>query len=251
MIEQFTVVFITGGLGPTSDDLTREVVSEPKAKVSLEDLYAQIQMGALKDLKLIIKADTAGSMDALKNSLLKLGAENVVVKCIHEGVGGVSEGDVMLASASNAIILAFNVRMETGAHVIADRENVNVSFYSVIYNAIDDIKKAIQGMLEPKLVEKTLGRAEVREVFNVSKVGTIAGSIVVDGKVQRNSKARLLRDSAVVFEGKISSLKRFKDDVRDVQAGMECGIGIENFNDVKIGDLIECYEVEEIKPTLL
>ena len=236
-------------------ELRQKKLKEPsllaKAKVSLEDLYAQIQQGALKELKLVIKADTDGSAEALKNSLSKLGTESVLVRCVHAGVGWVTEGDVMLASASNALIIAFNVRMETATGEIAERENVSVKFYDIIYNAIDDVKKAIEGLLEPKMVEKVLGRAQVKEVFNISKLGSIAGSIVIDGKIQRNAKARLLRDSVVVFEGKITSLKRFKDDARDVASGMECGIGIENFNDIKIGDFIECFEIEQVKSFLL
>lgn len=229
---------------------SREVVAEARPKVSLEDLYAQIQQHDLKEVKLIIKADTAGSAEALKGSLTKLSGDKVVVKCIHEGVGGISEGDIMLASASNAIIIGFNVRTESGALGIADKEDVSVKFYSVIYDAIDDVKKAIEGMLEPKIVEKTVGRAEVRQVFNISKLGAIAGSSVIDGKIIRTAKARLLRENSVVYTGDISSLKRFKDDVKEVLAGQECGIGIENYNDIKVGDLIECYEVQEIKQTL-
>jgi translation initiation factor IF-2 len=230
----------------------KEGTGAAKTKVSLEELYSQIQRGNLKELKVVTKADTVGSVEAINQSLTKLGNETVGVKCIHEGVGGVTEGDVMLASASNAIIVAFNVRMESGAQALADREKVSVKFYNIIYNAIDDVKKAIEGLLEPKSVEKTIGKAQVKEVFNISKLGAIAGSLVVDGKIQRNAKVRLLRDSSVVLEGaKISSLKRFKDDVRDVPSGMECGIGIENFNDLKIGDIIECYEIEQVKSVLL
>ena len=229
----------------------RAIQDGPAPKVSLEDLYAQIQLGELKELKIVIKGDTNGSVEALKKTLLDLSTETVAVKCIHDGVGGVAEGDLMLASASNALVIAFNVRTDTGALGVAERENVSVNFYKVIYDAIDDVKKAMLGLLDPEFKEKTLGRAQVKEVFHISKFGTVAGSSVLDGKIMRTAKVRLLRDSAVLYDGKIFSLKRFKDDVKEVLPGQECGIAIENYKDVKVGDVIECYELEEIKPTLI
>ncbi len=221
-----------------------------RPRFSLEDLHRHIEEGDLKELNIVIKADVQGSMEALQFSLAKLSGEKVKVNVIHAGVGGISESDVMLASASTAVILGFNVRPETKAADLAERERVDVRLYSVIYDAVDDIRKAMEGMLEPTFREVSQGRAEVRNTFHISKVGTIAGCHVISGKFTRNASIRLLRDSVVVHEGKLSSLKRFKDDVREVLEGYECGIGIESFNDIRIGDQIEAYVLEKVASTL-
>jgi translation initiation factor IF-2 len=220
------------------------------SKVSLEELYDQIKKGEVKELNVIIKADVQGSIEAMREALKKLSTDAVKVNILHEGVGAVTETDVNLASASNAIVIGFNVRPVTNAQSLADTEYVDVRTYSVIYDAINDVKKALEGLLEPTYRERFLGRAQVIQVFSVRKVGMIAGSVVTDGKVVRGSHARLLRDNVIIHDGKIVSLRRFKDDMKDCSEGLECGIGIENFNDVKLGDIIESYEVEEIRPQL-
>jgi translation initiation factor IF-2 len=215
--------------------------------VSLEEIYAQIQEESVKELKLIVRADVQGSVEALKESLEKLSTSAVKLKVIHNGVGAITETDIMLAKASNAIIIGFHVRPEPNAAVAAEREKVNIRYYSVIYNAINDVKAAMEGLLEPTLQERVLGRCEVREVFNISKIGTIAGVYITSGAIVRASTgARVIRDGVVVYEGKIGSLKRFKEDAREVQTGYECGVGIENFNDIKQGDIIEVYTFDEI-----
>ncbi|PLX98429.1 MAG: translation initiation factor IF-2 [Desulfuromonas sp.] len=228
----------------------REAEMAQSSKVSLEQLYAQIQQGDVKELKTIIKADVQGSVEAVKDSLNKLSTDNCRLIVIHTAVGGITESDITLASASNAIVLGFNVRPEGKATVLAEKEGVDIRLYNIIYDAVDDIRNAMEGLLAPTFQEKAMGRIEVRETFHVSKVGTIAGCYVLDGKVMRNAKARLVRDSIVIWEGSLNSLKRFKDDVKEVQAGYECGLGLENYNDIKVGDIIEAYEMEEIKSTL-
>ena len=221
-----------------------------RPRFSLEDLHRHIEVGDLKELNIVIKADVQGSMEALQFSLGKLSGAKVKVVVIHAGVGGISESDVMLASASTAVVIGFNVRPEPKAAELAERESVDVRLYSVIYDVVDDIRKAMEGLLSPTFREASQGRAEVRNTFHISKVGTIAGCYVLTGKITRNSNIRLLRDSVVVFEGKLSSLKRFKDDVREVTEGYECGIGIENFNDIQVGDQIESYLMEKVAGTL-
>jgi translation initiation factor IF-2 len=220
-------------------------------RVSLEDLYTQIQDGEIKELNLILKVDVQGSIEPIKHALSKLGNEKVRVRFIHEGVGGIKETDVLLAQASSAIILGFNVRPDSNAAQIAEREKVDIKFYSVIYDAIEDIRKAMEGLLAPTLKEKILGRAEVRKVYNISKVGNVCGCYVIEGIMQRaGTSVRLLRDSVVIFEGRFSALKRFKDDVREVATGYECGISIENYQDIKMGDIVECFMQEQIAATL-
>ena len=219
-------------------------------KVSLDDLFAKIQAGNLKELPIILKADVFGSVEAVRDSLVKLSNDRVKVKVIHAAPGGVTESDVLLASASGAIILGFNVRPETKARQMAESNHIEIKSYSIIYELIDDVKKAMVGLLDKKKVEKFLGRAEVRQTFTVPKIGTIAGSAVIDGKILRGANVRLLRDSRIIFEGKMSSLKRFKDDAKEVASGFECGIGIENYNDLKPGDVIEAYQVELITPAM-
>jgi len=228
----------------------REKELSKLSKVSLEELYEQIKKGEVKELNVIIKADVQGSIEAVKEALKKLSTEAVKVSILHDGVGGITETDVNLALASNAIIIGFNVRPGPKAQALAEQERVDIRIYSIIYDAIDDIKKAMEGLLEPTYKEHILGRAEVIALFNIHKVGQIAGSLVLDGKVVRGSHARLLRDNVVVYNGLISSLKRFKEDTKDCTQGLECGIKIENFNDVKMGDIIESYEIEEIQPQL-
>ncbi|MDY7033912.1 MAG: translation initiation factor IF-2 [Thermodesulfobacteriota bacterium] len=219
-------------------------------KITLEELYDKMQEEEIKELKVILKADVQGSIEALMKALEELSTDSINVNIIHTSVGGILESDVMLASASDAIIVAFNVKSDLKVQQIAEKEKVSIRFYSVIYEVISDVKKAMEGLLEPKYEEKILGRAQVRDTFNISKIGTIAGSYVLDGKIVRGENARLLRDNVVIHEGKIISLKRFKDDVKEVQSGYECGIGIGNFNDVKVEDVIESYTYEEVLPTL-
>ena len=219
-------------------------------RLSLEGLFEKMQKEEVKELNLIIKADVHGSIEALKDSLTKLSTDEVKIKVVHSATGTITESDISLATVSNAIILGFNVRPNAKVHDYANEEGVDMRFYDVIYNAIKDIKDAIVGMMASTFEERILGRAEVRDVFHVPKVGTIAGCYVTDGKVERGQNARLLRDGIVCHDSKISSLRRFKDDVKEVQSGYECGIGIENYNDIKIGDTVECYYLEEIKPEL-
>ncbi|MEI9479807.1 MAG: translation initiation factor IF-2, partial [Deltaproteobacteria bacterium] len=209
------------------------------SKVSLEELYDQIKKGEVKELNVIIKADVQGSIEAMKEALNKLSTDAVKVNILHDAVGGITETDVNLASASNAIIIGFNVRPVLKAQTLAEQEKVDIRSYAIIYDAISDIRKALEGLLEPTYKEHLLGRAQVLQVFNVRKVGTIAGSLILDGKVVRGSHARLLRDNVVVYDGRIASLRRFKDDVKDCTEGLECGIVIENYNDVKLGDTVE------------
>jgi translation initiation factor IF-2 len=241
---------ITKQIGEYRQQKKRERELASSSKVSLEELYARIQGGEVKELNIIIKADAQGSMEAVSNSLEKLSTDSVKVSIVHGGVGGISESDVNLAMASQAIIIGFNVRPGLKAMQLSEQERVDIRSYSVIYDAVSDIQKALEGLLEPTLKEKILGRAEVRATFNIPKVGTVAGSYVIDGKIVRGGRIRLIRDDVVIHEGTISSLKRFKEDVKDVQEGYECGIGIENFNDVKEEDVIESYEYEEVSPTL-
>jgi translation initiation factor IF-2 len=224
----------------------REAEMAKTAKVSLDELYAQVQSGEVRELKVVAKTDVQGSLEAISEALRRLSTDDVRLTVIHGSVGGVTESDVLLASASNAIIIGFNVRPEPKAAALAEREGVDIRLYSVIYEAVNDIRDALEGLLEPTLQEKVTGRAEVRQTFVVSGVGTIAGSFVQDGKITRNSRARLLRDNIVIHDGRVGSLKRFKEDAREVTSGYECGIGLENFNDVKVGDIIETYEVEEV-----
>lgn len=228
----------------------REKELSKLSKVTLEELYEKIKKGEVKELNVIIKADVQGSIEAIKEALKKLSTDKLKINILHDAVGGITETDVNLASASNAIIIGFNVRPVSKAQVLAEQEGVNIRTYNIIYDAISDIKKALEGMLEPTYKEHVLGRAQVLQLFNIHKVGTVAGSLVINGKVVRGSHARILRDNVIIYNGRISSLKRFKEDVKDCQEGLECGIGIENFNDIKVGDIIESYEIEEIRPQL-
>jgi len=241
---------VTKQIGEYRQQKKRERELASSSKVSLEELYARIQEGEVKELNIIVKADAQGSMEAVSNSLEKLSTDSVKVNIVHGGVGGISETDVNLAMASQAIIIGFNVRPGLKAMQLAEKNRVDIRSYGVIYDTVSDIQKALEGLLEPTFKEKILGRAEVRATFNIPKVGTVAGSYVIDGKIIRGGRIRLIRDDVVIHEGRISSLKRFKEDIKDVQQGYECGIGIENFNDVKEEDVIESYEYEEVSPTL-
>jgi translation initiation factor IF-2 len=228
----------------------REKELSKLSKVSLEELYDQIKKGEVKELNVIVKGDAQGSIEAIKEAMRKLSTDTVKVNIIHDAVGGITETDVNLASASNAVIIGFNVRATSQAQSLAEEENVDIRAYSVIYDATTDIKKALEGLLEPTYREHILGRAQVLQLFNVRKVGMVAGSLVIDGKVVRGSHARLLRDNVVIYSGRIASLRRFKDDMKDCTQGLECGIWIENFNDAKPGDIIESYEIEEVRAQL-
>ncbi|MCR8848684.1 translation initiation factor IF-2 [Rossellomorea sp. SC111] len=217
-----------------------------KSKVSLENLFEQMKQGEMKDLNLVLKADVQGSVEALAASLMKIEVEGVNIKIIHTGVGAINESDITLASASNAIVIGFNVRPDVNAKRTAEAEGVEIRLHRIIYKVMEEIEAAMQGMLDPEFEEKIIGQAEVRQTFKVSKVGTIAGSYVTEGKISRNSGVRLIRDGIVIFEGELDALKRFKDDAKDVAKGYECGITIKNFNDVKEGDVIEAFIMEEI-----
>lgn len=225
----------------------REEQMKASQKVSLDDLFEKIQLGEVKELNVIIKADVKGSMEAVKQSLSKLETDEVRVNIIHGGVGGITESDVMLASASNAIIIGFNVRPTLTAIDISKRESVDIRTYRVIYDAIEDIESAMKGLLDPTIEEEVIGRAEIRATFKVPNVGMVAGIYVLQGKVTRNSKIRLLREDVVIYEGDISSLKRFKDDAKEIQSGYEGGLSLENYNDIKEGDIIEAYILKEVE----
>ena len=245
-------------VSPTSDKEARNfaetfisegrerMLEETKNKMSLDDLFSQIQAGNVKELNIIVKADVQGSVEAVKQSLVKLSNEEVVVKVIHGGVGAVTESDVSLAAASNAIIIGFNVRPDPVAKATADREGVDLRLYRVIYNAIEDVEAAMKGMLEPIYEEKVIGHAEVRQTFKASGVGTIAGSYVLDGVFERDCLTRITREGDLIFEGALASLKRFKDDVKEVKTGYECGLVFEKFNDLKEGDIVEAYKMVEV-----
>ena len=237
--------------------MARELVEQRKAemkaaaaggshKVSLEDLFAQIQQGEIKDLNIIVKADVQGSAEAVKTSLEKLSNDEVRVRVIHSGVGAISESDIMLASTSNAIIVGFNVRPDNAARDNAARNHVDMRMYRVIYDCINEIEAAMKGMLAPKFKEVIIGHAEVRQVYKVSKVGTVCGCYVQDGKMVRSCGVRVVRDGILIHEGELASLRRFKDDVKEVMTGYECGMSVEKFNDIKEGDIIEAFVMEQI-----
>jgi translation initiation factor IF-2 len=230
--------------------LAREMGLRTQKHITLDEIGRRIAIGDFKELNIIVKGDVDGSVEALSDSLLKLSTEQVQVNVIHKSVGAVTESDVLLASASNAIIVAFQVRPSHGARKLAEQEQIDIRTYSIIYTAINEIKDAIAGMHTPEIREKILCNFEVREVFKITKVGNIAGCMALDGKLQRNTKIRLIRDGIVIYSGKLGSLKRFKDDVKEVVAGQDCGLNIENFNDIKVGDIIEGYEEYEVKVTL-
>jgi len=218
-----------------------------KAKISLDNLFEHMKQGEMKELNIILKADVQGSVEALAAALQKIDVEGVNVKIIHTGVGAITESDIILASASNAIVIGFNVRPDVNAKRAAETEKVDIRLHRIIYKAIEEIESAMKGMLDPEYEEKIIGQAEVRQTFKVSKIGTIAGSYVTEGKITRDSGVRLIRDGIVIFEGEIDTLKRFKDDVKEVHQGYECGITIKNFNDIKEGDVIEAFVMKEVE----
>ncbi|MBD3272213.1 MAG: translation initiation factor IF-2, partial [Elusimicrobia bacterium] len=230
--------------------ISREEQLSKKKHVSLEDLNRQIDEGKLSELKIIIKADVQGSVEAVRDSLEKLSSPKIRLTVIHFGVGGVIESDVILAAASDAVIIAFNVRPELQAEKLAEKEGVDIRTYRIIYEVVADVRAALEGLLEPETKEVPIGRAEVRNTFKVPKAGIIAGCMVVDGKIERNGFIRLLRDNVIKYEGKIGSLRRFKDDVRQVDKNFECGISLENFQDIKVGDIFEVFIKEKVKRKL-
>jgi translation initiation factor IF-2 len=237
-------------IGSKRQELKKQEEMKNVKKVTLENLYEQIKEGQIQELNVIIKADVAGSAEALSSSLTKLSTAEVKLQVIHAGAGAINEGDVMLASTSNALIIGFHVRPSSAAQSLADREKVDIRKYNIIYDALDDIRSAMEGLLKPELREELIGTVEVRNTFKIPKIGTIAGCQVMTGKVRRSSDVRLIRDAVEIFKGKISSLKRFKDDAREVEEGFECGIGLEGFHDIKVGDTLEAYETRELAKKL-
>ncbi|MBQ6882771.1 MAG: translation initiation factor IF-2, partial [Clostridia bacterium] len=225
----------------------REEMIRRSEKVTLDELFSKISDGQLKTLNIIIKADVQGSVEAVKQSLVELSNDEVKINAIHAGVGSINETDIMLADSSNSIVIGFNVRPDTKAKALAERQKIDVKLYRVIYDAIDEIKAAMKGLQAPKYTETYMGKAEVRDTFKITGVGMVAGCYVVDGKILRSAKLRIYRDDVMICEGNVLQLKRFKDDVKEVAQGYECGISIENFNDIKVGDFIECYLVEQKK----
>ncbi len=230
--------------------IEREQGLRAQKHITLDEIGRRLALGNFKELNVIIKGDVDGSVEALADSLIKLSTEEIHVNTVHKGVGAITETDVMLASASDAVIIGFQVRPSVQARQLAEKEHIEIRLYSVIYAAIDDVKAAMEGMLEPTIEEKILGNAEVRETFKITKVGTVAGCFVIDGKIPRNAKARVVRDGIVVYTGELASLKRFKEDVKEVRSGMECGLNIKDFNDIKVGDIIEAYTEVEVARTL-
>ncbi len=232
------------------EQLQREQGLRTQKHITLDEIGRRIAIGNFQELNIIVKGDVDGSIEALSDSLIKLSTDEIQVNVIHKAVGQISEGDVMLAAASNAIIVGFQVRPSMGARKLAEKEQIDIRLYSIIYTAIEEIKAAMEGMLSPEIKEEITATVEVLETFKISKVGTIAGCIVRDGKIVRSSKIRIIRDGIVIFTGELGSLKRFKDDVKEVSKGFECGLNISNYNDLRVGDMIEAYEEVEVKKTL-
>lgn len=228
----------------------REAKAVKSAGVTMEQMFARIKAGEAKEFPVVVKGDVQGSVEAINGALEKLANDEVKVKVLHSAVGAINKSDITLAKASNAAVVGFNVRANPQARDMSRRDGVEIRYYSIIYDLIDDVKKALEGMLTPELKEKFIGYAEIREVFNITKVGRVAGCMVTEGIVKRGSKVRLLRDNVVIHEGDLGQLKRFKDDVREVREGYECGMSFENYNDIQPNDVIECFEIEEIAVTL-
>ncbi|MDD3891442.1 MAG: translation initiation factor IF-2, partial [Bacteroidales bacterium] len=218
--------------------------------ITLDEIGRRIAIGNFQELNIVLKGDVDGSIEALSDSLIKLSTEQIQVNVIHKAVGQISESDILLAAASNAVVIGFQVRPSIGARRLAEKEEIDIRKYSIIYDAINEVKAAMEGMLSPEIKEELLGTAEVLETFRITKVGTVAGCIVREGKIVRNAKCRLIRDGIVIYTGDLGSLKRFKDDAREVANGFECGLNINNFNDIKVGDLIESFQEIEVKRTL-
>jgi len=232
------------------EQLAREQSLRTKKHFTLDELGRRIALGDFKELNIIVKGDVDGSVEALADSLLKLSTENIQINVIHKAVGAISDSDVLLAAASNAIIVGFQVRPSASARKMAEKEEIDVRLYSIIYDAIEELKSAMEGMLSPEIKEEITATVEVREVFRITKVGTVAGCLVREGKIKRNNKVRIIRDGIVVYSGELESLKRFKDDVKEVGTNYECGLNIKNYNDIRVGDMIESYEEVEVKKTL-
>jgi translation initiation factor IF-2 len=230
--------------------LQREQSVRTQRHITLDEIGRRIALGDFKELNIILKGDVDGSVEALTDSFQKLSTAEIQVNIIHKGVGAITESDVLLASASDAIIVGFNVRPSGNARILADNEEIDVRTYSIIYDAINDLRDAMEGMLSPELKEEVTGNVEIREVYKISKVGNIAGCMVVSGKIYRNSKIRIIRDSVVIHSGDLSSLKRFKDDAKEVAKGYDCGLQIKNYNDIEVGDVIEAYQEVEVKKKL-
>jgi translation initiation factor IF-2 len=226
--------------------LEREKQTTAGGRGTLEQMFERIAAGESKELPVVVKSDVQGSLEAISQSLSKLGTDEVKMRVLHAAVGGINESDVTLARASNAMIIGFNVRANPQARDMARRDNVDIRYYSIIYNVIDDMKAALSGLLAPQVREKFLGNAEIREVFSISKTGKVAGCMVTEGLVKRGAKVRLLRDNVVIHEGSLKTLRRFKDEVREVKEGYECGMAFENYHDIQVGDVIECFEMEEV-----
>jgi translation initiation factor IF-2 len=220
------------------------------ARTSLTDMMSQLKTAGRKEFPLVIKGDVQGSVEAILAALDKLGTDEVGARVVHAGVGGISESDIALAEASNAVVIGFNVRAHKEAREASERGGIEIRYYNIIYNLVDDVKAAMSGLLAPTLRETMLGNAQILEVFDITKVGKVAGCRITDGSVERGANVRLIRDNVVVHEGKLSTLKRFKDEVKEAQAGQECGMAFENYQDMRVGDVIECYRIEEIKRTL-
>ena len=217
---------------------------------TLEEMIKGIQEGTAKELPVLIKADVQGSAEALAGALSRLGTDKVVTRVVYSGVGGISEADMTLAKASGALIIGFNVRANPQAREIAKRDKIDIRYYSIIYKVTEDMQALMVGLLDPTYKETFIGNAQIREVFRITKVGNVAGCMITEGMVKRGAKVRLLRDNVVIHEGVLKTLRRFKDEVREVQNGYECGMAFENYDDIKVGDVIECFDVEEVKPTL-
>ena len=230
--------------------MLREQNVRTQRHITLDEIGRRIALGDFQELNIILKGDVDGSVEALTDSLQKLSTEEIQVNIIHKGVGAITESDVLLASASDAIVIGFNVRPMGNARMVAEKEEIDIRSYSIIYDAINEVKDAMEGMLSPEMREEISGTAEIRETYKISKVGTIAGCMVLTGKIYRNSGVRIIREGIVVYTGTLSSLKRFKDDVKEVSTGYECGLSIANFNDIKVGDIIEGFEEVEVKRTL-
>jgi translation initiation factor IF-2 len=232
------------------EQLQREQGLRTQKILTLDDIGRRIAVGDFKQLNVIVKGDVDGSVEALSDSLIRLSTENIQVNVIHKGVGQISESDVILAAASDAIVVGFQVRPSQSARKLSEKEGVDIRLYSIIYNAIEEVKSAMEGMLSPEIKEEITANVEIREVFKISKVGSVAGCMVREGKIKRGNKIRLIRDGIVIYTGELGSLKRFKEDVREVNQGYECGLNIHNFNDIKAGDMVEAYEEIEVKKTL-